>query len=185
MFFATQAFEQLLSGRLVEQSSNRLRRKYDELRDASYASRQSARAIVKQHHSRTGSSHRGSRRRPRADRPRCGRHAKLASSSSSRRSGVCGCHSPGTGPITAVGSSSPHLIRIVQRKRRPKCPPILVASKSIWSSLAVSNLLTRLRHRYSSSEDGFSLQLRVRKPSVPQRRSGECRCRSSEVRNLH
>ena len=30
-----------------------------------------------------------------------------------------GCHSPGTGRITAPGSSRPQSIRIVQRKRRP------------------------------------------------------------------
>jgi hypothetical protein len=29
-----------------------------------------------------------------------------------------GCHSPGTGRITAPGSSSPQSTRIVQRKRR-------------------------------------------------------------------
>ena len=73
------------------------------------------------------SRHRGAvmRRRPRgarrlsvrrADRPHCG---QSASSSSSRRSGICGCHSPGTGRITAPGSSWPQSTRIVQLKRRP------------------------------------------------------------------
>src|SRR3984893_13357258 len=42
-----------------------------------------------------------------------------ASSSSSRRSGMRGCDSPGSGPITASGSSCPQSTRIVQRKRRP------------------------------------------------------------------
>src|ERR1700674_380993 len=42
-----------------------------------------------------------------------------ASSSSSRRSGMRGCHSPAAGRITAPGSSSPQSTRIVQRKRRP------------------------------------------------------------------
>jgi hypothetical protein len=42
-----------------------------------------------------------------------------ASSSSSRRSGIRGCHSPRTGRITTPGSSWPQSTRIVQRKRRP------------------------------------------------------------------
>src|ERR1700724_473668 len=42
-----------------------------------------------------------------------------ASSSSSRRSGMRGCDSPGSGRITASGSSWPQSTRIVQRKRRP------------------------------------------------------------------
>jgi hypothetical protein len=32
---------------------------------------------------------------------------------------MCGCHSPGSGLITAAGSSWPQSIRIVQRKRWP------------------------------------------------------------------
>jgi hypothetical protein len=42
-----------------------------------------------------------------------------ASSSSSRRSGIRGCHWPDTGRITAPGSSWPQSTRIVQLKRRP------------------------------------------------------------------
>src|ERR1700730_1482971 len=42
-----------------------------------------------------------------------------ASSSSSSCPGICGCHSPGTGRITAPGSSWLQSTRIVQRKRRP------------------------------------------------------------------
>jgi hypothetical protein len=45
--------------------------------------------------------------------------APVPSSSSSRRSGMRGCHSPGSGRVTAPGSSWPQSMRIVQRKRRP------------------------------------------------------------------
>ena len=56
---------------------------------------------------------------PRTDRRHRGRRANRQSSSSSRRSGMRGCHSPGTGRITVPGSSRPQSTRNVQRKRRP------------------------------------------------------------------
>src|SRR6202040_4264616 len=53
------------------------------------------------------------------ERPALRPARQSASSSSSRRAGIRGCHSPGTGRITAPGSSWPQSTRIVQLKRRP------------------------------------------------------------------
>jgi hypothetical protein len=57
----------------------------------------------------------------RADRPHTAAR-QSASSSSSSCSGMCGCHSPRIGWITAPGSSSPQSTRSVQRKWRPVIP---------------------------------------------------------------
>ena len=54
----------------------------------------------------------------RADRPYCGRRASSQAPRRRGGRGYVGADSPGTGRITAPGSSWPHSTRIVQRKRR-------------------------------------------------------------------
>ena len=141
----------------------------------------------------------------RADRPRCVRR-QSASSSSSRRWGIRGCHSLGSGRITAPGSSWPQSTRIVQRKRRPTSnvdsmmvlgarrggtgskyvtfrggrrraiPFLLVGSGACVKILALCGMKRSYRHGYCAREGGFPLQQR-RKGIERARCSGRWRAR--------
>src|SRR5215472_2311407 len=55
---------------------------------------------------------------------------------------MCGCHSPGTCWITALGSSSPQSTRIVQRKRRPTLK--IDSITTVWSKLTQFASVRRL-----------------------------------------